>query len=462
MLLGLDVRFGHHVQGPAGKLAGQAHVLAATTNGLGQVVFGNGDVHCMGIFVDDDRHHFGRSHGVDHELRRVVVPQDDIDALAAQFAGYGLDAGTAHADAGALRVDALVLGANGDLGAGTRVTGGGHHFDQLFGDFRHFDAEQFDQHLRRGARQDQLRATVLGADFLQQGTHAGADAESLARNDVLAGQQCFGIVAEVDDHVIAGDLLHSAGDDVAQLLAVGLDNLRTLGFAHFLHDDLLGGLGCDAAELDGLDLLFDDVADLGFLITFLGLIQGQLDSRILEISFLDNSPATEGVVITALTIDRHTQVDLVLVTLLGSSGQRQLQRLENHAGRYTFFVGYRLNNQQYFFAHRTPRLSQSIGSAGSASQSKRGMMLALSISSIGRRNSRSSMRTTTSCSSTPRRSPWKLRRPSKGERSLILTSSPAWAANCSRVNSGRSMPGDDTSRVYSLLIGSSTSSTPLI
>src|SRR5690606_40404744 len=124
------------------------------------------------------------------------------------------------------------------------------------------------------------------------------------------------------------------------------------------------------------------------------------------------------VVITALTIDRHTQVDLVLVTLLGSSGQRQLQRLENHAGRYTFFVGYRLNNQQYFFAHRTPRLSQSIGSAGSASQSKRGMMLALSISSIDRRNSRSSMRTTTSCSANPRRSPWKLRPPAKGEREL--------------------------------------------
>src|SRR5690606_29434855 len=49
------------------------------------------------------------------------------------------------------------------------------------------------------------------------------------------------------------------------------------------------------------------------------------------------------------------------ITLLGSGGQCQLQRFENHIGRHTLFIGYRLNNQQYFFTHRTPRLSQSIG-----------------------------------------------------------------------------------------------------
>ena len=42
------------------------------------------------------------------------------------------------------------------------------------------------------------------------------------------------------------------------------------------------------------------------------------------------------------------------------------KRFEDHARWDALLVGYRFNNQQYFFAHRTPRLSQAIGSAGSA------------------------------------------------------------------------------------------------
>src|SRR5690606_23714833 len=196
-------------------------------------------------------------------------------------------------------------------------------------------------------------------------------------------------------------------------------------------------------------------------LALLSLLDRQFSRRIFQILLGHYRPATESFIATVLAIDRHAQLDLVVETFLGRRRQSQLQRFENHIGRYTLLVGYRLNHQQYFFTHRTPRLSQSIGPAGSASQSKRGIMLAFSIRSIGNRNSWSSTSTTTSCSSTPRRRPWKLRRPSKGERSLIFTCSPACPANCSRVNSGRSMPGDDTARVYSLLIGSSTSSTAL-
>src|SRR5690606_21173999 len=246
LLLGLDVGLAHHVQGPAGQLAGQANVLTATADGLRQVVLADRDVHGMGILVNDDRHHFGRRHGVDDELRRVVVPEHDVDTLAAQFTRHGLDARTAHADAGALRVDALVLGAHGNLGARTRVAGSAHHLDQTFGDLRHLDAEQLDEHFRSGAREDQLRAAVLGADFLQQRANAHANPEGLARNDVLAGQQGLGVVAQVDDDVVAGHLLHGTEDDVADLVAVGVDHLGTLSLADLLNDDLLGGLRGDA------------------------------------------------------------------------------------------------------------------------------------------------------------------------------------------------------------------------
>src|SRR5450830_76437 len=405
LLLSLDVRFGHHVQGPTGQLAGQTHVLTTATDGLSEIVCADGDVHRVGILVNDNCRDFRRRHGVDHELRRVVVPQDDVHALATQLAGDGLDARTAHTNARALRVDAFVLGADRDLGTRTRITGGCHDFDQACGDFRHFDTEQLDQHFRRGTRQDQLRAAVLGADFLEQGTHAHADTESLAGDDVFAGQQRFGVVTQVNDDVVAGDFLHGAGDDFPQALAIGVDDLCTLGFANLLHNDLLGGLSGDTTEFDGLDLVFDDVANLGAWVGLCDFARPGLDRRIIKIGFLDDCPATESLIGTGVAVDFHTQVNFVFKALLGSGRQSNLQRLKNHACRYTLFVGYRLNNQQYFFAHRTPRLSQAIGSAGSASQSKLGIMLALSIKSIGNRNSWSSTCTTMSCSSTPRRRP---------------------------------------------------------
>src|SRR5476651_143775 len=213
LLLSLDVRFGHHVQGPASQLASQTHVLATATDGLSQIVCANGDVHCMGILVNDNCRHFSRRHCIDHELRRVIVPQDDVHTLTAQFARHCLDARTAHTNASTLRVDAFVLGADRDLGARTRIAGRSHDFDQAFGNFRHFDTEQLDQHFRRGTRQDQLRAAVLGADFLEQRTQTHADTEGFARDDVFASQQRFSVVAQVDDHVVAGDFFHGTGDD---------------------------------------------------------------------------------------------------------------------------------------------------------------------------------------------------------------------------------------------------------
>ncbi len=140
--------------------------------------------------------------------------------------------------------------------------------------------------------------------------------------------------------------------------------MRALGFAHLLHDHLLGSLRGDAAELDGIDLLFEDIAELGVGLALLRLVQGVLGSRLFELFVGDYGPATERLVVAGLAIDLHPQLDIIFIAFLGRRGQSQLQRLENHTGRYALFIGHRLNNQQYFFAHRTPRLSQSIGPAG--------------------------------------------------------------------------------------------------
>ncbi len=54
---------------------------------------------------------------------------DDVDLFAAQFANDGLDAHALHADTGADRVDVLVAGHDGDLGALTGLAGDGANGD---------------------------------------------------------------------------------------------------------------------------------------------------------------------------------------------------------------------------------------------------------------------------------------------------------------------------------------------
>src|SRR3546814_12722344 len=63
--------------------------------------------------------------------------------------------------------------------------------------------------------------------------------------------------------VAARDARDDAGHQLADAILPLVHDLRPLGLAHALHDNLLGGLGCDAAEIDVVDLLLDEVADLG-------------------------------------------------------------------------------------------------------------------------------------------------------------------------------------------------------
>ncbi|VFT28419.1 Uncharacterised protein [Pseudomonas aeruginosa] len=96
-------------------------------------------------------------------------------------------------------------------------------------------------------------------------------------------RQRLGVIAEIDDDVVAGDLLHGTGNDLADLLAVGIDHLGALGLADLLHDDLLGSLRSDAAELDGFDLFFDDLADLRARLLLLDVLDGDLGGGVLVV-----------------------------------------------------------------------------------------------------------------------------------------------------------------------------------
>src|SRR5438034_2737723 len=152
LLLLVRFVFGHQVDLPAGELGGEPHVLALAADRHREVLLVDDHVHGVLFLVDDDRGHLGGREGADHELRRIGRPQHDVYALAGELLRHGLHARAAHADAGADRIDALVVGEDRDLRPYAGVARRGLDLEQAFLDLRHLELEQLHDELRRGAR----------------------------------------------------------------------------------------------------------------------------------------------------------------------------------------------------------------------------------------------------------------------------------------------------------------------
>ena len=297
------------------------------------------------------------------------IVRDDVDALAGDLVGDRLHARAAHADAGADRIDARIVAAHGDLGAHARIARRAQDLDQSLADLGHFELEQLDQELRRGARQEQLRAARLRAHFLQVRLDAVLRLGLLARNHVGARHEAFRVAAEVDVDAVAVDALDHAADQGADAVAVGIDHLRALGLAHLLHDHLLGLLRGDAAEGHRLHRLLDVAADFRLRIDLERILEPQLALGDLELLGVvgEHLPAAEGLVVAALAIDGDARIPLLAVLLAGGGRERSLERLEDHFLVDALLVGDGIDHHQNFLVHccRTsglsrPRLSRAL------------------------------------------------------------------------------------------------------
>ena len=309
----------------------------------------------MGVLVDDDGHHLGRRHRVDDELRRVVIPRDDVDALARDLVGDRLHARAAHADAGAHRIDPRVVAAHRDLGADTGVARRTQDLDETLAHFRHLELEELDQELRRRTREEELRAARLGAHFLEEGLDAVLRLDELARDHVDARDEPLGVAAEVDEDAVAVDTLDDAADELPDALLVGFDHLRTLGFAHLLHDHLLGLLRGDTTETDRLHRLLDETADLSLRVHIDRVVEPQFAVRRLEIPRVvcQHLPTAEGLVLAALAVDGDAHVPFLAVLLASGRRERRLQRLEDHFLVDALLVRDGIDHQHDFLAHQS-------------------------------------------------------------------------------------------------------------
>src|SRR5690606_17296435 len=137
--------------------------------------------------------------------------------------------------------------------------------------------------------------------------------------------------AEIHDDVAILDALHRAVDDLADAVLVLVELAVTLGLAHLLHDDLLGRLRGDAAEIHRRQLLGDEVADLGVGIALARRGQGDLAAVVLDL--LNHFHKALQLHLAGVRVDVGADVGLLAVT----RARRLLDRVR-HRGDHDSLV----------------------------------------------------------------------------------------------------------------------------
>ena len=322
------VGLGQDVDLRSGQLRGEADILAAAADGQRQLVVGHHHLDPAFLLVDDDAADGRGLERVDDEGRGVLAPRDDVDLLALKLLDDRLDAAALHADAGADRVDRAVVADDADLGAAARIAGGGLDLDDAVVDLGHFLREQLLHEVGMGAAEEDLRPTGFAGDAQDERADTVADADHFARDLCVAADDALG-AAKVDDDMAELDALDDAGDDLARAVLEFLILALALGVADLLEDDLLGGLGGDAAEFDRRQRIDDEVADRGVLLELLRALQVDLLEIILDLfDHFDDAPQAK------VAGDRvELGADVVLGAVAGAGGalDRVLHRLDDDA-----------------------------------------------------------------------------------------------------------------------------------
>src|SRR5271154_943453 len=132
-----------------------------------------------------------------------------------------------------------------------------------------------------GARQEDLWAARLLAYVIDVGAHPFALTKAFARQQLVATRHRLG-PPEIDDDIAELDPLHQAVNDFADPVLEFEELPLTLGVAHFLHDNLFGGLCCDPTEIDWRERIGDEVTNLRLRIQMLRLGERDLGRLVLD------------------------------------------------------------------------------------------------------------------------------------------------------------------------------------
>ena len=292
-LLGGELGLRADVHAPAGQARGQARVLALAADRQRELVVGHDHGGLLGLVVDEHLAHARRRERLGDEARGLVVEGDDVDLLAAQLGDDHAHARAARADAGADRVDAVGVGDDGDLRAVAGLAGDVGDLHEAVGDLGDLELEELLDQLGVAAGDDDRGALGRGRDLLDDRLDALRVVVALALDLLGLGQQRLDALAQLHERVARVGLLHDAGDQLADAVAVLLEHHVALGLADALQDHLLGGLRGDPPEVVGRDVAFVD------LVAVL-LELGGVDFRLLGFAQLAGLGVDDGALVDRL------------------------------------------------------------------------------------------------------------------------------------------------------------------
>ena len=241
--------FGQNINFPAGQLRGQPHVLTTPADSQTQHVIRHHDFEFPGLLVHHHLNHISRRQAFDQESRRIGQPLDNIDFLALQFVNHRLDPTAPHADTSADRIDTGIIGHHCDLGPAAGIPCNRLDLDNAVIDFRHFLGKQFRHELGMGAGEKNLRATQFVAHVINIGSDPVTLTQAFPRQCLVPTYDSLG-PSQINQNVAIFDPFNDTIDHFANAVLIFLVLPFPLRLAHLLHNNLLGGLGCDAAEVD--------------------------------------------------------------------------------------------------------------------------------------------------------------------------------------------------------------------
>src|SRR2546426_241083 len=315
------------------------------------------------LFVGDRRDQQGVARAGAQLVHRALVERLDLEQLVDRDVGHLLERREAFLDqdVGDLLVDVeplhemaldasaflllllvrFVFGHQVDLPAGE--LGGEPHVLAVAAD-RHREILLVDDHVHGVLfLVDDDRGHLGGRDGAdhelrrigrpQHDVYAVADPEVLLRDHVLARQQRLE-PAGLDDGAAALHALHRAGDQLVTARQEVVQDLLALGVADALQDHLLRSLRADAAELDRLERLLDEVLQLDVRFALLRFRQRDLRRRRLERIVGYHLPAPERLVGSGVAVDVHAHVDILGILFLGRRGERHFEGAEDDVARH--------------------------------------------------------------------------------------------------------------------------------
>src|SRR5262249_25712192 len=145
------------------------------------------------------------------------------------------------------RVHVFVAAEHRDLGALAGFACGGANLHRAVIDFRHFHLKQALHQSGVGAGNNDLRPFGGAIDHADDHAQAFADVVGLELGLFALGQTGFG-AAHVHDEIRAFGALYDDRNQFTDAVVVLVEDGVAFGFAHFLQNHLLGGLGGDAPQ----------------------------------------------------------------------------------------------------------------------------------------------------------------------------------------------------------------------